>query len=158
MPRLKGTHSRSKIFHVVEHVKARPPGNCLTPVWGGAPPRSRTTALDTNLNIAQWSLIIQNSFWFWLCVTPQRIAYYPCEVIYTQFGNHWFNVKFAFFTVFVVTLQTGFTARWCFWFSANDSTIEQVCPPLVYAMYKETWMKKKHCCQQSAFFAANAPS
>jgi len=25
-----------------------------------------------------------------------------------------FNVKLAFFTVFVLTLQTGFAARWCF--------------------------------------------
>jgi len=33
--------------------------------------------------------------------------------------------------VFVLTLQTGFVARWCFWFSANESSIEQVCPPLV---------------------------
>ena len=92
-----------------------------------------------------------------VCVTPQRIVYYPCGVIYTQFGNHWFNVKLAFFTVFVLTLQTGFAARWCYWFSANDSTNEQVCSPLVYTMCKETWVKKKHCCQ-SAFFATNALS
>jgi len=48
-------------------------------------------------------------------------------------------------------------ARWCFWFSANDSSIEQVCPPLVYTMCEEAWVKKKHCCQQSAFSATNAP-
>jgi len=32
---------------------------------------------------------------------------------------HHFYVKLAFFTVFVLTLQTGFAARRCFWFSAN---------------------------------------
>ena len=50
---------------------------------------------------------------------------------------HHFNVKLAFFAVFVLTLQTGFAARWCFRFSANDSSIEQVCPPLVCTMCKE---------------------
>jgi len=40
-----------------------------------------------------------------------------------------FNVKLAFFTVFVLALQIGFAARWCFRFSANESSIEQVCPP-----------------------------
>jgi len=40
-------------------------------------------------------------------------------------------VKLAFFTVFVLTLQTDFAPRWCFWFSANDSSIEQVCPTLL---------------------------
>jgi len=57
-----------------------------------------------------------------------------------------------------LTLQTGFAACWCFWFSTNYLSIEQVCPPLVYAMCKETWVKKKHCCQQNAFFATNAPT
>jgi len=56
-----------------------------------------------------------------------------------------------------LTLQTGFAARWCFWFSANDSSIEQVCPPLVYTMCKEGPVKQKHCCQQSAFSAINVP-
>jgi len=41
---------------------------------------------------------------------------------------------------------------------ANDSTTEQVCPPLVYTMCKAAWVKKKRCCQQSAFFATNTPS
>jgi len=48
-----------------------------------------------------------------------------------------FNVKLAFFTVFALTQLTGFAARWCFLFSANDSSIEQDCPPLVYIMCKE---------------------
>ena len=26
------------------------------------------------------------------------------------------NIKLAFFTIFVLTLQTGFATRWCFWF------------------------------------------
>jgi len=60
--------------------------------------------------------------------------------------------------VFVLTLQIGFAARWCFWFSANDSSVEQVCPYLVYTMCKKTWVKKEHCCQQNAFFATDAPS
>jgi len=51
-------------------------------------------------------------------------------VLVPQFGNHCF-------TVFVLTLQTGFVARWCFWFSANDSSIKQVCRPLVYTMCKK---------------------
>jgi len=32
------------------------------------------------------------------------------------------NVKLAFFTVFVLTQQTGFSARWCCSFSANESS------------------------------------
>jgi len=58
--------------------------------------------------------------------------------------------------VFVLTLQTGFAARWCFWFSANESSIEQVCPPLVEAT--AILCVKKHWWQQSAFFATIAPS
>jgi len=30
-------------------------------------------------------------------------------------------VKLAFFIELYLTLQTDFAARWCFWFSANDS-------------------------------------
>jgi len=41
-----------------------------------------------------------------------------------------------------LTLQTGFAARWCFCFSANDSFIEQVCPPVVYAMCKKHEWKR----------------
>jgi len=48
-----------------------------------------------------------------------------------------FDVKLAFFTVFVLTLQTGFVAHRCFWFSASDSSIEQVCPHLVYTIMCE---------------------
>jgi len=48
-----------------------------------------------------------------------------------------FKVKLAFFTVFVLTIQTGFATRQCFCFSSNDSSIEQVCPPLVCTMCKE---------------------
>jgi len=66
--------------------------------------------------------------------------------------------KTCIFTVFVLILQTGFAVRWCFWFSANDSSIEQVCPPLVYTICKEAWVKKKHCCQWSTSCASNAPS
>jgi len=47
------------------------------------------------------------------------------------------NVKLAFFIIFVLTLQNGFAARWCFWFSANDSSIEKVCPPLVILCVKK---------------------
>ena len=47
--------------------------------------------------------------------------------------NHYrptsFNVKLPFFTVFVLTLQSDFAARRCFWFSANDSSIEQFAHP-----------------------------
>jgi len=41
-----------------------------------------------------------------------------------------------------LTLQNGFAARWCFWFSANDSSIEQVCPYLVYTMCKKREWKR----------------
>jgi len=39
-----------------------------------------------------------------------------------------FYAKLAFFNELYVTLQTDFAARWCFCFSANDSSVEQVCP------------------------------
>ena len=42
------------------------------------------------------------------------------------------------FTVFVLTLQTHFAALWCLRFSANESSIEQVGPPLVYANNSKT--------------------
>jgi len=41
-----------------------------------------------------------------------------------------FYAKLALFTVFVLTLQTDIAADWCFWFSVNDSFIEQVWSPL----------------------------
>jgi len=53
----------------------------------------------------------------------------------------WFNYcrsvypKLAFFTLFLLTLETDFAARWCFRFSADDSSIEQVRPPLHYSIY-----------------------
>ena len=40
-----------------------------------------------------------------------------------------FYAKLALFTVFVLTLQTDIAADWCFWFSVNDSFIEQVWSP-----------------------------
>jgi len=43
-------------------------------------------------------------------------------------------VKLAFFNELYLTLQTDFAARWCFCFSANDSSVEQVCPPLLLGM------------------------
>jgi len=49
-----------------------------------------------------------------------------------------FSVKFAFFTVFVLTLQTDFVARWCFLFSANGFFVGQVCPSLLYARRSST--------------------
>jgi len=42
-----------------------------------------------------------------------------------------FNVKDALFTEFVMTQQTDFAARCCFWFPANDPSIDQVCPLLL---------------------------
>jgi len=62
------------------------------------------------------------------------------------------HVKLAFFTVFVSTLQSGFAARWCFWYSANESSIEQVWPPLVYTMCKEALLPTKR------IFVTNASS
>jgi len=42
-------------------------------------------------------------------------------------------------------LQIDFAPHWCFWFSANDSFIEQVCPPLIYTVtaYKTTTAPQK---------------
>jgi len=51
-----------------------------------------------------------------------------------------------------LTLQTGFAACWCFWFSANETSIEQVCPPLAKTMCKEALLPTKR------IFATNAPS
>jgi len=42
-----------------------------------------------------------------------------------------FYIKPALFIELYLTLQTSFAAHWCFWFSANDSSIEQICPPLL---------------------------
>jgi len=42
-----------------------------------------------------------------------------------------FYVKLTFFIELYLILQTDFMARLCFWFSANDSSIAQVCPSLV---------------------------
>jgi len=57
-----------------------------------------------------------------------------------------------------LTLQTGFAARWCFWFSANDSSIEQVCPTLVYAMCKVALLPTKRIFynQSPLYMCANA--
>jgi len=62
-----------------------------------------------------------------------------------------FNVKLALFTVFVLTLQTGFATLWCFWFSANNSSNKHVSPPLVYTMCKEALLpiKRNFCNQRS---------
>jgi len=44
-------------------------------------------------------------------------------------------------TVFVLTLQTYFAARWYFWFSANVSSIEQAFPPLSQYFRFISWSK-----------------
>jgi len=36
-----------------------------------------------------------------------------------------------------LTLQTDFAARWCFWLSANDNSVEQVCPHLALVHYEK---------------------
>jgi len=41
-----------------------------------------------------------------------------------------------------LTLQTAFAAPWCFWFSANDTSVEQVCQYLVYIMCKNVSEKQ----------------
>jgi len=45
-------------------------------------------------------------------------------------------VKLAFFNELYLTLQTDFVACRCFWFSADKSSIEQVCPSLLYTIIK----------------------
>jgi len=40
-------------------------------------------------------------------------------------------LKLAFSNELYLTLQTDFAARWYFWFSVNDSSVEQDCTPLV---------------------------
>jgi len=39
--------------------------------------------------------------------------------------------KTEFFIELYLTLQNDFAARWCFWFYANDSPIENVRPLLL---------------------------
>jgi len=58
--------------------------------------------------------------------------------------------------VFVLTLQTVFSAHWCFWFSANDSSAEQVCPYLIYTVCKNNVSKKEALLPTNAFFATYA--
>jgi len=43
-----------------------------------------------------------------------------------------FYVKLAFCNELYLTQQTDFAVRSCFWFSASDCSVEQVCPPMVY--------------------------
>jgi len=45
--------------------------------------------------------------------------------------NIFCKISILYRTVFVLTLQTDFAARWCFCFSAKNSSTEQVYPPLV---------------------------
>jgi len=45
-------------------------------------------------------------------------------------------------------MQTYFAAYWCFWFSANGSSIEHICPPLVYAISLSNQDKNLKWCQQ----------
>ena len=46
-----------------------------------------------------------------------------------------FYVKLACVNELYLTLQADFAACCCFWFSANDSSVKEVCPPLVYNIY-----------------------
>jgi len=57
-----------------------------------------------------------------------------CQRVYTIWFRS-FYVKLVFLIKLYLTLQTDFAVRWCFWFSANDSAVEQVCPTPVY-MFK----------------------
>jgi len=133
-------------------------------------------AYDSFLYIAQHIAVI-----FFLCNEVRKIkpSCNPEKCTLERINSHRFNKVLSTFLrttksnknllyiiycktcilyLFVLTLQTGFAARWCSWFSANNSSIEHVCPPRVYTTCKETWVKKKHCCQWSGFFATNAPS
>jgi len=73
--------------------------------------------------LLQWSLIIQNNNVVWFCVSPWRIAYYPREVIYPQFGTaalqvwlsasfsnrHWIAYKYFRFCstqIYLISLET----------------------------------------------------
>jgi len=47
-----------------------------------------------------------------------------------------FDIGLSTWNLHYLTLQTDFEARWCFRFSANDSSVEQVCPRLVYKVNK----------------------
>jgi len=53
--------------------------------------------------------------------TPVRMV--SCKGVYViSCGS--FYVKLALFSELYLKLQTDFTARWCFWFSANDCPFE----------------------------------
>jgi len=49
-----------------------------------------------------------------------RIRMVSCQGVYSIWRRS-FYVKLPFFNELCLTLQTDFAARWCFWFSANDS-------------------------------------
>jgi len=53
--------------------------------------------------------------------TPVRMV--SCKGVYA-ISCRSFYVKLALFSELYLTLQTDFTARWCFWFSANDCSFE----------------------------------
>jgi len=54
-----------------------------------------------------------------------------------------FYVKPALFIELYLTLQTDFAVRCCFWFSANDSSIEQICSPLLQRYFVSGMVKKR---------------
>jgi len=54
-----------------------------------------------------------------------------------------FYVKPALFNELHFTLQTDFAARCCFWLSANDSSIEQICPPVLKRSFVSGIVKKR---------------
>ena len=46
-----------------------------------------------------------------------------------------FYIKPALFIELYLTQHTAFLDRCCFWFSANDSSIEQICSPLLQIFF-----------------------
>jgi len=50
-------------------------------------------------------------------------------------------VRLALFNELYLTLQTGFAVRWCFLFSANNSSVEEVCPLLPHTVISRDWRK-----------------
>jgi len=54
-----------------------------------------------------------------------------------------FYVKPALSIEVYLTLQTDFSVRCCFWFSANESSVEQICPPLQQRSFVSGIVKKR---------------
>jgi len=67
------------------------------------------------------------------------------------------KVTLTFFAIFVLTLQTGFEARWCFWFLRMTLLLNKFALPwFILCVTKHEW--KRSIAANKTHFTANAPS